>query len=1050
LVIDVAGRKFLRRQGAVDPGDPVGRGDIAFERWARLSRGRALWRFNSGRHHTMQMCHSGGHAPRRSTLCLALALCFASGSVMAQSNASGVVFGRVAQPEGATVRLENLDTGFARDTGVDAEGRYRVPSLPIGRYKVTLQRGGQVVESRDNVQVNIGGGIDVSFAGAAAGSAQAQTLEGVQVTGNALPAIDVSSVDSRTVLTSQQLQKIPLARDVTAAALLAPGVVSGDSRYGNVASFGGSSASEHQYYITGYSVTNALTGLGFTSLPFDAIDQQQIYTGGYGAEYGRSTGGVINIVTKRGGNEWKAGVGLYVTPKGLRQKPKNIYRTNGELYQFREENRSGDTQYTGYLSGPLIKDKLFLFAAADFTRSNLNSTSNSVTAQRTHQASKATKWLAKIDWNITDNHLLEVTGLGDKSNIERSVYAYDYATGTRAQYLGTDNLKNFDAGAGSAPGGDVYIGKYTGYLTDELTVDALYGHSKTDHVDNVSGAAGVTCPNIVDNRNVPAALKRVSCAPVQGNLIAPGANDKVKNWRFDIQYSLGDHDLRAGVDNQTAESYGGLAVQGGALWTYSNPPASGKITGFPELVIPPGTTEIARRQIFRAAGNVKVEQEAQFIEDHWQISQNWLAYMGLRNEQFKNFNTDGVVFVKQRHQLAPRLGVTWDVYGDSTLKVYANAGRYHLAIPSNVAIRGAGPQLFERQYFAYGSVDPTTNAPINPTPISGIHYANGADGSAPDPKTLSAKNLSAYYQDEYILGFDKQLGSDWTVGAKATYRKLRSIIDDMCDSRPIEAWAERNNIAISPDAKIPGCLLFNPGKGNTFTIDLNNDGRYENIALSKADLGFPDLKRKYLAVNLYVEHQFNQQFFGRAEYVWSQSFGNSEGLLKSDIGQLDPSVTQDWDFPELMIGSNGPLPSDRRHQVKAYGFWQATPEWLFGANLLALSGRPKNCLGIRPPDTFNYGSSYFYCNGEDAPRGSRGRLPWTYQLSLSAEYRPSFFNHDLSLKMDVFNLFNQQRVQNIDETYQTADGPLSPTYGRPLSFSTPRSVRLTARYDFSM
>ena len=60
------------------------------------------------------------------------------------------------------------------------------------------------------------------------------------------------------------------------------------------------------------------------------------------------------------------------------------------------------------------------------------------------------------------------------------------------------------------------------------------------------------------------------------------------------------------------------------------------------------------------------------------------------------------------------------------------------------------------------------------------------------------------------------------------------------------------------------------------------------------------------------------------------------------------------------------------------------------------------------------------------------------------------FDHNLALKIDVFNLFNQQREQNIDETYQTADGTLSPTYGRPLSFSVPRSFRLTARYDFSL
>ena len=389
---------------------------------------------------------------RQTALAVALSLSF-GGIALAQSNASGVIFGNASDAAGATVHLENVNTGQTRDISVDQSGRYRASSLPVGSYKVTLMKDGQVVQSRDNVQVRLGSGTDVSFDAATATTASAQNLEGIQVMANALPAIDVSSVDSRTVLTSEQLQKLPLARDVTAAALLAPGVVAGDSRYGNVASFGGSSASENQYYINGYAVTNALTGLGFTSLPFDAIDQQQIYTGGYGAEYGRSTGGVINVVTKRGGNTWKAGVGVHVIPQYLRDSSRSIYRTNGQLYQYRDGNKSSATQYTGYISGPLVKDKLFLYAAGDFTKTTGNTTTSFLASQAIHETSDATKWLAKVDWNITDSHILELTALSDKTTTDRNVYKYDYSTLSRGALLGTDKLKNAASLAGSAPGG---------------------------------------------------------------------------------------------------------------------------------------------------------------------------------------------------------------------------------------------------------------------------------------------------------------------------------------------------------------------------------------------------------------------------------------------------------------------------------------------------------------------------------------------------------------------------------------------------------------------
>lgn len=998
-------------------------------------------------------------ALRRTSLCTAVALCLASGGVLAQSNASGTIFGRVAQPDGATIHLQNLDTGLARDVTVDADGRYRASSLPVGRYKVSVTRNGQAAESRDNVQVNLGG-VDVSFAGAAAtaSASDAQNLEGVQVVGNALPAIDVSQVDSRTVLTSEQLQKLPLARDVTAAALLAPGVISGDSRYGNVASFGGSSASENQYYINGYAVTNALTGLGFTSLPYDAIDQQQILTGGYGAEYGRSTGGVINIVTRRGGNEWKGGVGMYVQPSALRQSPRNIYRKNGSLFQTRSGNKSTDTQYTGYISGPLIKDKLFLFAAGDFTRSNSRAVSPVTAPQKTYQENKATKWMAKVDWNITDNHLLEVTGIGDKTNTERSVYAYDYASGSRAGYIGTDNLKNFDAGPGSAPGGDVYIGKYTGYITDDLTITALYGHAKTVHERDLSYASDPNCPWITDSRSVTTPI--VGCGLVNGTVLGKGAQDKTHGYRLDVEYRIADHDIRVGVDNQTLESYAGNVYEGGYRWVYQD---AGEVPNRPDIVPPPGADYFVEKRLFQTGARVKTEQEAQYIEDHWQATDRFMLYLGLRNEQFKNINGDGATYVKQRHQLAPRIGATWDVFGDSSFKVYANAGRYHLAIPSNVAIRGASASTYYSEYYSYTGVA-ENGEPTGVQQLGARRYLNGEDGTPLDPKTVAAKDISAYYQDEYILGFDKAISENWSFGAKATYRKLKSSIDDFCDSRPFENYAREHGIDIT-NASLPGCYLFNPGKSNTFLVDVGG-GNYVPFDISKEGftanddgrlVPFPDLKRSYYSLDLYLEHHFADDWYGRIDYTFSRSYGNSEGQLKSDIGQLDPSVTQDWDAPEIMQYTNGPLPNDRTHQLKAYGYWQASQEWLLGANVAVATGRPKNCIGVDPVDAIDYGASYFECGLQPSPRGSKGRLPYTWNLDLNAEYKPMWAGEKqpLAFTATVFNAVGSQRpVAQVDvgETGAIRDGvPVqSINYQRPIAFQNPRYVRLGVRYDFSL
>ncbi|TBR13213.1 MAG: carboxypeptidase regulatory-like domain-containing protein, partial [Lysobacter sp.] len=112
---------------------------------------------------------------RRSALTFALGMCISS-VAMAQSNAAGSIFGSAAQP-GSTVVIENVDTGLTRTLQVDGSGRFSATSLPTGQYRVTLQRNGQAVATRENVEVQIGSGSEVNFA------ANADTLDTVVVSG---------------------------------------------------------------------------------------------------------------------------------------------------------------------------------------------------------------------------------------------------------------------------------------------------------------------------------------------------------------------------------------------------------------------------------------------------------------------------------------------------------------------------------------------------------------------------------------------------------------------------------------------------------------------------------------------------------------------------------------------------------------------------------------------------------------------------------------------------------------------------------------------------
>lgn len=257
------------------------------------------------------------NAIRQATAVLAgLTMAAAGGGALAQSNATTTIYGNVASPTGATVVLENMETGAQRTLVPDAAGRYVANSMPPGRYALRVLRGGTVDDSRE-IEAVIGSGAEVNFGGK-------QDVGQTVVVRGARTVIDVSNTNNGVVFTAKELRALPVANDVASVVQLTPGVARGtNSQYGNAPSIGGSGQSENAFYVNGFPVTNILTQVGASELPFGAISNLQVLTGGYGSEFGRSTGGVVNITTKSGGNDFKFGGKLSTLPGGLKGSPKN-------------------------------------------------------------------------------------------------------------------------------------------------------------------------------------------------------------------------------------------------------------------------------------------------------------------------------------------------------------------------------------------------------------------------------------------------------------------------------------------------------------------------------------------------------------------------------------------------------------------------------------------------------------------------------------------------------------------------------------------------------
>ncbi|KWV10173.1 TonB-dependent receptor [Xanthomonas translucens pv. translucens] len=997
---------------------------------------------------------------KRTALAMILTASLAQGAVHAQST-TGSIFGSAPAP-GTSILIQS-DTGFSRTVPIDSNGRYTLGSLPIGNYTVILRRGEETIDTRKNIQLHVGSATEVSFA-----TANATTLEALTVTAANVPKIDVTGTSSRSVITSEQLDTLPLGRSAEAIALLAPGTVAGSGAFTNgsrsVVSFGGSGVTENAYYINGFNVSNPLNNLGGVSLPYGAIDQQETYTGGYSAKYGRSTGGVINQVGKRGTNDWHFGFQTTWAPKSLSESPNNIYfpsttlpegyaYTNpslpGRLYRSRKDEGETNTTYSAYAGGPLIQDKLFVFVAGESDKTDGVSTNASdTTLARNHYNYSAPKFYGKIDWNINDSNILEYTRIQNTDRRAGYYTAFDYDTLTEGERTGAyPNTYKLT---------DTYdIFKYTGYLTDNLTLNATWGRSREkDYQTNPVTSSLPYLYNVTNQDPSIVGNHYIYNNQTTSSAKAANAQNKTRNLRIELGYQLGDHDLTAGVDNMYYNAYNeGQGMSGpGYAWIYnkSSRPTS-EID--PELGVgaPGGNGYYAQKYIYSTTTSMAVKQKAYYLEDRWQINDNWRMTLGLRNDEFTNFNSSHVPYVESGDQWAPRMGVSWDVFGDSSFKLFANLGRYYLALPNSVAIRGASASTYTREYSTYTGIDangePTGLTALGPGPVS----AGGEYGQAPDPNSFAPTDLKSQYQDELILGMEKTLGEKWNSGAKFTYRKLQSAIDDVCDRDRVSDKLTASGID-ADSVRIPGCVMFNPGQTNTYKL-INNDGSgYTTVKMSQSDWGFTDgAKRNYLAIDLFLEHPLDEKWYGRVDYTWSRSYGNTEGQVKSDIGQTDVSKTQDWDSAALMYYAGGDLANDRRHQLKAFGAYQFTPEWMLSATLKVASGMPKSCLGYfgsDESDPTSYGSAYHYCGGNPSSPGQAGRLPWTKLVDLAVTYRPAFADHKLAFGLQVFNVFNENKPVQIHATYEDDRYTVSNTYGIGTYYTQPRYLRLSASYDF--
>jgi hypothetical protein len=1013
--------------------------------------------------------HNKNRNPKWRHTALALALSMSLGGVAMAQSTTGSIFGQAPAAAGETVSATNA-SGLTREVAVDSSGRFQISNVPVGVYTVSLKKDGAVVDTR-KVSLAPNAGTAVTF------NAETTSLSAVTVSANALPSIDVSSVSSSTVITAADLRKLPIGRNAESIALLAPGTVKGSGFFPNAVAFGGSSVSENAYYVNGYNTGEPYKNLGGFALPYGAIDQQETLTGGYSAKYGRSDGGVINQLGKRGTNEWHFGAQVVWQPRFLEGTPvnnrygnptipANVVNPNspdgfthyqledpskpGTLNQYRNDNKQWETTYSAYVGGPLIQDKLFLFLAAETTRDQINNVESAANQKVQYLRDKDTKFYGKLDWNITDSNILELTALKqNQANGAGKTYEFDNSTLKSGAFSSNNDVTKDNA--------QFYLGHFTSYITDSATLSILYG--KAHFQDPVVYGNNSPLPFISRPYNQNPAYLPPGTGPngivnAQGNTTwtSPQATNGTHGLRVDFDYRLGDHDLAVGIDNMSYKA----SHQGPDNQNPFNPAVNYYWRYFPTYV---------QKRTVGWATSMTMTQKAYYLQDDWQVASNVLLNIGIRNDHFTNFNDVGKAFVDEKNQWEPRIGASWDVNGDSSFKIYGNVGRYYLALPDNAAERAANRSTYLTQRFSYTGID-ANGVPTGLTALGPATSPDGEFGLPKDAQQVTARNLKPEYVDEFIVGFDKKLNDEWTYGAKAMWRDLKTAIDDECS--PGQIATKMTSMGLDPGLygdSLYGasyCRLINPGLTNNILVKSDDGSSSVLVPMTQKDWGYINgVRRKIGSLNMYLEHPFDGKWMARLDYTFSRGFGNTEGQVRSDFGQGDVSKTEDWDSWQLMDGQDGDLANVRKHQIRFRGAYQITQEWLVSGTLLAQSGTPKECLGyygtdgVGDPTGYNGGGSgnYHWCHGMRMPPGSAGHTPWTEQVNLGVHYAPAFADHKLGFNLDVINALDQQRPIQTDAAGESAyDGVstvfVNNSYGDGIYWQPPRTVRLSVQYDY--
>jgi len=978
---------------------------------------------------------------------------FATGA-MAQTSTTGSIEGTVTDPNGArvpgakvTVTSPNLIRPQSATT--DDQGNYKIANLAPGTYTVTVEAKDFAKFERTAVPVNLDSTSTVE-----AQLTLTSATANVTVT-SAAGGLDATSTTTGSSVSTDQFNNFPTARTVQGLYTIAPTATrsglkdaSGRDRDPSV---GGSSGPENNYILDGVQTSDPAFGGSGANLPFEFVQEVEIKTGAYGAEYGKSTGGIFNVITKSGGNEFHGDLFAYFTTKAMVRDIKFTPFTGAIPTKFSEIDAGGD------VGGPIKKDKLWFFGAFNpqrrtnefLTQTFLSPVESKVTTPF---------YAGKLTWGVNSKHTLTLSTFGDFTKQEGFLFRVN------ARVPDSGFGANLDSFRGTIEsGGSNYAARLNSNFSPRMTGEFLLGlhfqRANTLPAASVAGQSQITdLYSVVSGGAVRPVFETTAASAITGGLqnawvdgrggrlernfvrqgfglVSTQDRDRIEGAAR-LQNVAGRHTVKYGFEI-SENKYKILTTSSGPAATYTDPfgeevidflgrvvPANRKSTSMPggirvtnrfgvctavnaTTVQCPTSGLTTRLGAAVAAGQgptgITTVTTNGALTDAQLTVNPILVLNSVRVRDFFLNTGDGSTstwiesfYVQDDYKFAKNwqlnLGGRWDyqqAYGTS--QTYLKLNHFWHNFQPRLGLIYSPSSGKGKVFFNYAKFLET------PIPLD-VNVRAGGDDIQFD-KNINAGRLNGVSGSSIVAGAASGLGC---IGCEATPidRGLRpqtvnegtagfewEVARDLVLGARGIYRSQQNVIEDGSFDDGTTYFLFNPGRRGTA-----NETTTEDIACTNPP-GLPPrcfgpARRYYRALEFTATKRFSNNYQFIASYVYSSLIGNYEGLFRNDNGQSDPNITSLFDLPSLLDGMYGRLPNDRPHQLKFNGSYQTPFKLMLSANFYAQSGIPFNSL---VPHAV-YGEN----EGFGVPRGT-ATFPANAPGGITAGSSRTPWNHQLDL-----------------------------------------------------